>query len=239
VSSGLFNLAVTDRAHLDPQLPEFLRLFRVDLVLDVGANTGAFAQELLAAGYSGRIVSFEPLTKAHADLVAASSENPRWIADERCALGAGRSRQTIHIAGNLESSSLLEMLPAHLRAAPRSRYVGSETVPVFTLDEIAANHVEAATSPFLKIDAQGFEDQVLQGAAALLPRITGLQVEMALVPLYEGGPLFEPLLARINSLGFELWWLQPGFTDPETGRALQLDAIFFRQRELEPRHPAA
>jgi hypothetical protein len=46
-------------------------------------------------------------------------------------------------------------------------------------------------------------------------------------------------LARINSLGFELWWLQPGFTDPETGRALQLDAIFFRQRELEPRHPAA
>lgn len=237
MSSSLPQSVPTGRHHLDPKLPEFLRVFRIDLVLDVGANTGEFARELFAAGYDSQIVSFEPLTKAHAALVAASAGNPKWIVAERCALGAERSQQTLHIAGNLESSSLLEMLPAHLEGAPRSHYVGLEVVPVFTLDEIAASHVAAAAAPFLKIDVQGFEDRVLQGAAKLLPRIKGLQVEMSLVPLYDSAPLFEPFLARIHSLGFELWWLRPGFTDPVTGRALQLDAIFFRRHD--PAHLAS
>lgn len=225
--------------YVDPKLPEFLRSFEIDLVLDVGANTGQFAQELFTAGFRGRIVSFEPLAKAHAQLVRAGAENPRWTVAPRCALGAARGEQTLHIAGNLESSSLLEILPAHVRAARRSGYVDAETVSVYTLDEIATDYLAAATAPFLKIDVQGFEEQVLQGAAAILPKVKGLQAEMSLVPLYKGEPLFEPLLARIRSLGFELWWLRPGFTDPKTGRALQLDAIFFRPPDSEQRTPEA
>lgn len=219
--------------YIDPKLPGFLQRFGVDLFLDVGANTGECAKELLAGGYAGRILSFEPLSEAHAQLLVASTQNPLWLVADRCALGAERGEQTLHIAGNLQSSSLLDMRPAHLEAAPHSRYVGSETVPVFTLDEVAAGEVSAASAPFLKIDVQGFENRVLEGAKAILPKLVGLQLELSLVPLYDGEPLFDSLLSQVMSLGFELWWVRPGFSDPGTGRALQMDAIFFRRETVE------
>jgi FkbM family methyltransferase len=222
--------SATCRPHADPKLHELLAAFGIDLVLDVGANTGEFARELFAAGYEGRIVSFEPLSRGHRALLAASAGNANWILAERCALGARRGEQLLHIAGNLESSSLLEILPSHVRSAPRSKYVDSELVSVIPLDEIAHEYVETASAPFLKIDVQGFEEQVLQGATTTLPKVKGLQLEMSLIPLYEGAPLFESLLARAKSLGFELWWLTSGFTDPETGRLLQLDGIFFHSQ---------
>ncbi len=218
----------TASLYMDPKLPEFLRLFDIDLVFDVGANVGQFAQELIAAGYAGRIVSFEPLTEAHAELERSSQDHGPWVAAERCALGAETGEAIINIAGNLQSSSLLPMLDGHVQAAPRSRYVGAEAVPVRTLDDTGAEHAASARAPFLKIDVQGFEDRVLQGATRLLPKIRGVQVEMSLVPLYDGEPGFEWLLSRLRALGFDLWWIRPGFIDDSTGRALQVDGVFFR-----------
>ena len=46
--------------------------FNIDLVLDVGANQGQFASEIRRSGYTGNIVSFEPLSKAHSKLLKAS-----------------------------------------------------------------------------------------------------------------------------------------------------------------------
>lgn len=218
----------TCHRHADPKLPEFLRAFGIDLVLDVGANTGEFARELFAAKYQGRIVSFEPLARAYPVLLANSAQNPNWIVAERCALGEERGEKLLHIAANLESSSLLEMLPAHLRSAPKSCYVDSELVSLVPLDEIAQEYIDSASATFLKIDVQGFEERVLQGATATLPKVRGMQLEMSLIPLYEGAPRFEDLLGRAKALGFDLWWLKAGFTDPETGRLLQVDGIFFR-----------
>jgi hypothetical protein len=81
---------------------------------------------------------------------------------------------------------------------------------------------------FLKIDVQGFEPQVLEGAARLLDRTQGVQLELSLAPLYEGQTLFLPLVDWLAKKGFELWALIPGFIDNKTGRMLQVDGIFFR-----------
>src|SRR5690242_20492587 len=51
---------------------------RIDTVIDVGANTGQYASALRKAGYTGRIISFEPLSEAYAELEKKSRPDPKW-----------------------------------------------------------------------------------------------------------------------------------------------------------------
>src|SRR5580704_2367040 len=62
--------------------------FEIDLVLDIGANCGQFAQQCRANGYRGEIISFEPASSAHASLVLAAAADPLWTVADRVALGA-------------------------------------------------------------------------------------------------------------------------------------------------------
>ena len=93
-------------------------------------NTGQFVQDLRASGYHGHIISFEPLSDAHATLVATAAADPLWDVVERCAAGASDGSAEINIAGNSYSSSLLPMLDLHRKAAPGSAYKGTETCRV-------------------------------------------------------------------------------------------------------------
>lgn len=210
------------------RLATMLAHHQIDLVFDIGANTGQFAKNLRAAKYAQRIVSFEPLAAAHRQLVKASQHDPAWEIAERKAVGGTEGTAVLHIAGNSVSSSLLKMLPGHVEAAPDSNYVDSESVELTTLDKIAARHIGTSTSQFIKIDTQGTEDQVLDGATATLQRAKGLQLELSLIPLYEGQELFNSLDTRLRSQGFCLWAVEPVFSDPHTGRMLQIDATYFR-----------
>ena len=109
------------------QLVASLRKFDIDLVLDVGANKGQFASEIRHCGYAGRIVSFEPLSQAHGQLLQSSVGDSMWEAYTRCALGDHNGGVEINIAGNSESSSILPMLESHLSAAPESAHQGKYT----------------------------------------------------------------------------------------------------------------
>jgi FkbM family methyltransferase len=205
-----------------------LERFGIDLVLDVGANAGQFAREIRAFGFAGRIVSFEPLSDAHRLLLEAAADDDQWQVHPRCALGDRDGEITINVSANSVSSSLLPMTGAHVGAAGASAYVGRETVPLFRLDAAAHAYLAAARHPFLKIDTQGFEWQVLDGAAESLPRFRGVLCELSLVELYEGQHLWRDVIERLERGGFTLWNVQPGFADPRDGRTLQIDAVFFR-----------
>lgn len=210
------------------QLVASFRKFDIDLVLDVGANKGQFASEIRGYGYAGRIVSFEPLSQAHGQLLRSSAGDPMWDAYPRCALGDHNGEVEINIAGNSESSSILPMLESHRSAAPESAYQGKEIVPINTLDAVAGQYLKDARAPFLKIDTQGFEWHVLDGARDILPHIKGILVELSLVPLYEGQHLWRDVIDRLETAGFTLWAFQPVFSDRSQGRSLQVDGIFYR-----------
>ncbi|MEH2342465.1 MAG: FkbM family methyltransferase [Nostoc sp.] len=201
---------------------------QIDLVLDVGANTGQYYNFLRELGYSGKVVSFEPLSDAYSQLAKMSKKHPAWQIAPRTAIGNSEGEISINISGNSQSSSLLPMLDSHKTACPESNYIGTETVNITHLDYIAPHYITAHNKVFLKLDVQGFEQQVLEGAKGILPQIKGIQLEMSLVQLYQGEPLFREMLDYMVQIGYSLHWLKPTFTDTNTGKLLQLDGIFFK-----------
>jgi FkbM family methyltransferase len=203
-------------------------LLGIDLLVDVGANVGQFATLCRTHGYRGSILSFEPSSAAHRELLKTAAVDPLWTVADRMALGAVSGEVEINIAANSLSSSILPMLDSHLSAAPQSHYIQRERVIMRRLDDVLPEDAESCTI-FLKLDVQGFEPQVLSGAAHTLSRTSAVQLEMSLLPLYEGEHLLSQMSAAMNARGFELWDIEPSFRDTATGRLLQVDGIFTRQ----------
>lgn len=202
---------------------------RVTVVLDVGANIGQFARLIRKAGYSGKIISFEPLSDAHAKLLIAAQYDPLWTIAPRCALGATHGKFQINIAANSESSSILNMLERHSASAPQSSYVGKETVTMTTLDDVLDGEpdlVDAAIA--LKLDTQGYEAEVLAGLDKWSDNVEVIMTEMSLVALYQGQAEFLDLFRMIEDRGYRCISIEPGFIDPRTYEVLQVDAIFER-----------
>lgn len=212
------------------QLVTQLQSRRVHVVFDVGANSGQFATGLRRATYKGHIVSFEPLSEPFSLLESKASKDPLWDC-RQCALGNFDGTIAINVAGNAgASSSVLPMLKSHQDAFPPANYIGTADVPIRRLDSVAPEFLQPTDVSFLKIDVQGFEKQVLAGGQSTLNEgCVGMQLELSILPLYEGGMLIREALDLAYSMGFTLTGLLPGFTDVRNGRILQADGIFFRE----------
>jgi FkbM family methyltransferase len=228
---GLFravglNISKLSNKHSDP--PSALQHHKIELIYDIGANTGQYAMNARREGYNAQIVSFEPLPEAHAQLLINAKDDPHWIIHKRVALGASKGSAMINVSKNSYSSSILPMLSTHSSAAPESIYVAQVETEVATLDSIFNQYRTKNEKTFLKIDTQGFETEVLKGAKESLPSITGVQLELSIVPLYEGQDLYRYFLDFFEQRGFVLWSILPAFGDSKTGQLLQFDAIFIR-----------
>jgi len=172
----------------DAQLAQVLRRFGIGLVIDIGANTGQHSTGLRQIGYSGRIVSFEPLADAWATLNIVAAGDPGWTVAPRGAIGEREGEIVINIAGNSASSSVLDMLDSHRGAASDSAYVGKESVPSSQLYTVAVTLLAGTPRLYVKIETQGYEAQVLAGGTATIAAAAAVQVELSLTPLYAGQP---------------------------------------------------
>lgn len=199
----------------------------IDTVVDVGANTGQFAELLRRSGFTGRIHSVEPLQSAYDTMTAASRRDAAWTV-QRAAVSAEPGTLVMNVSGNSVSSSVLPMLERHANAAPAAQYVGQEEAVATTVDEIVSSYDLDPERALLKIDVQGYEREVLDGAAKTLSSFRAVRTEMSLVPLYEGQALMPEIVDHLSRRGFDLWFVEPGFTEPDTRRLLQLDGVFFR-----------
>ena len=208
--------------------PHWLRKLSIDLLIDVGANTGQYAARLRELGFSGAIVSFEPQSAAFHQLKKRAMRDGRWRAIN-CGLGEEAGEMPLYLAGNSLSSSLLPMLERHVEALPESAYTGvSEIVPIRRLDAMLADEARFA-SALLKIDAQGYEIPILRGSTYLLGCVKLLEMEISLVQLYEGQALLQDMWNEVVGLGFEPVWIERGFVDHAQCQALQIDALFVRK----------
>ena len=120
-----------------------LRANNVNLIFDVGANTGQFGVLMREIGFDGKILSFEPLSEARESLLKISRNDSMWQVALQSAIGEENGEIEINIAGNSQSSSVLDMLDTHVRAAPDSKYIGKEKVALRKLDTIAPDYMDS------------------------------------------------------------------------------------------------
>ena len=82
----------------------------------------------------------------------------------------------------------------------------------------------------LKIDSQGYEDLILDGAKEFLNKVVGVQIELSLLELYDGQMLFDKMYKKMSDMGYVLMHISPSFVSPKTGQLLQFDGLFFKQQ---------
>lgn len=203
----------------------------IDLVLDVGANVGMFARDLKNSGYTGRLISFEPLSKAYAALERKAKADSNWQTINM-ALGSEDCEQTINISDTDTSSSLLEATSLAMAAHPQTRKVSTELIQVRKLDSIFDSLNAKGSNIWLKVDTQGYEMEVLRGAERSLESVSLLQLEMAFLPLYDGQTLFSELYEWVQDHGFRLGSFESMSWHPQTGDLLWLDGIFHRSQSV-------
>lgn len=119
----------------------------------------------------------------------------------------------------------------HLEAAPESKYTHQETVPLITIDSTYNQYCNQDDNLFLKVDTQGYEWSVLDGATETLAKCKGVSLELSLVSLYKGQKLWSDCESRLRKLGLFIYSIQPCFVDLNTGQTLQVNGLFFKTQD--------
>jgi FkbM family methyltransferase len=183
-----------DRVFEAARLRELLRLLRVDCVIDVGANRGQYASDLRVLGYTGEIISFEPVASEYEKLCDCFRKDRRWRG-HRLALGSENKTAQMNVIMNMTvMSSLLKPI------VPQS-HVNHETVEVRRLDDVLTT---PANRCFLKIDAQGYDQEVFKGASGIMSKIVGMQTEVYVKPRYASASHYLDDLRLYEEAGFRL-----------------------------------
>ena len=120
------------------------------------------------------------------------------------------------------------MLPSHVSSAPDSSYIGKEKIEQITLDSVFDEIYSENDHVYLKIDTQGYEKKILEGAAKSLASIDTLQLEMSFIPLYEGEALFCELYEYLYGRGYRLIALEEVLADQKSCQLQQVDGLFHR-----------
>ena len=182
---------------------EILEDIKFDYVIDVGANRGQFALLATLLNPNVKVMCFEPIPSEFKVLTNIFSKNKNVTAQD-VAIGNQKDGQgVLHISNWKDSSSMLPIGELQETYYPGTSEVDSINVKLTTLDS-AAEDVKIPKNTLVKIDVQGFELQVLQGAVSTLKKVQFVLVESSKVELYEGQALFSDVDQFLTQHGFGL-----------------------------------
>jgi FkbM family methyltransferase len=197
----------------------------IDVVLDVGANAGQYGEGLRELGFRGRLVSLEPVAEAFAELERRAADDGAWDT-VRVAASDFDGELALNITDDSRSSSVLarnERFSDKAGWAPKE----SRQVAARRLDGLLGELLRPDERAYLKLDVQGYERHVLDGAGAALARFEAIELELSVTPLYEGQPSLTEMLPLLAERGFRPVCLEPILLDDE-GLLMELDGLFAR-----------
>lgn len=166
-----------------------------DTVFDVGAFRGDFARACRTEWPHCTVLSFEPLEPKPAD-VDQAGDFWQWYA-----IALGNQTEVVEMHRNVfvPSSSVLPMAQLHEQAFPYTKGAEVVRVPMSAISEFGEMIVPPA---LLKIDVQGYEEQVLKGAGEWLTAFRAVVLEVSWQTLYHGAPTPAALAKHLSSAGF-------------------------------------
>jgi FkbM family methyltransferase len=200
-----------------------------DSVLDIGAARGSHTLIFHQLFPDAEIHAFEPLPQSAQQLAARVQGLDRikvwpWALSDQ----NGRTRMHLGGSGFLNSSSLLTMLPEHARLWPGSASPNFLDVDTRRLDDVIPP--DRYKRILIKMDVQGAERLVLRGGKQTFGSAAVVVSEVSFQPLYEGGVLFDELLAEFCQLGFQFRGMLGQASAPSgDGSIVQADAVFLRK----------
>ena len=204
----------------------------INSIIDVGANSGQFAEEIFKNNFNGSILSFEPLKLEHSVLLdkQIKIKKNNWEIAQRCGLGSSEKKSNINISGMRQSSSILDISKIHTDLYPDSVNVDKEEIDIFPLDNFYNKIINMEKNILLKIDTQGYELEILKGAEQTLKYIEAIYAEVSLVELYKNQPLFDEIFKYIKKSGFSVWSVDRAVGNNLTGQTYQLDIFFIKNQ---------
>ena len=210
-------------------LRAILQRVDVNLVLDVGAHRGGYRDLLRMSGYGGEIVSFEPVAASVAALRDRAADDPAWRV-HHLALGREPGTATLNVARESNFTSFLQPNAFSVERFGGSAVDRQETVEVARLDAVFGELTAHVASPrvLLKTDTQGWDLEVIEGAAGVLEHVVALQAELSVRPIYEDSTSWLDVLGRLAELGFRPAQLTSVGRDDALG-LLELDCLLVRQ----------
>ena len=140
------------------------------VVMDAGANSGVFSVQQARRG--ARVYSFEPNPDCFRRLCKAVAANgvDHLVTASNCALGSRPGRATLSVPQGVTTMGSIR--PAWSTGGG----AGDVSVELETIDGAIGRHGIARVD-LLKIDVEGFEIDVLEGAAPALDRVDRVVVE--------------------------------------------------------------
>ena len=211
---------------LGPHLRTLFSALEIDYVLDVGAHHGGFGRFLRNIGYRGSIISFEPVPENYRVLCAAAQRDPKWRTVP-FALGNKDATASFNVARISQFSSFLE--PSTYSREQFGAASGTDRVIDVELRRLSSILDELVGDPeshrfFLKMDTQGYDMNVLDGAGASLERVRGIQTEVSVKAIYDEMISYDVAITRLQALGFELTGLFPVTRDRDL-RVVEFDCV--------------
>ncbi len=189
------------------------------VVFDVGANVGQTVEKIKACLPLAEIHSFEP-SPATFELLRNNSARFRGVHLWNYGVGASNAKLPFHENTHSDMSSFLEMTDLGW-----GQSMGTTLVEVVTLDEFCAKHGLTGIH-ILKSDTQGYDFEVLKGAAGLMARnqINLIFFEVMFSEMYRGSASFDQIFRFLLDHNFALVTFY-GFHFQQ-GRASWTDALF-------------
>lgn len=220
---GIYKIPKNEKGKYFPKYQKWMNNWKVNTIIDVGANTGQFAKEIKHIFPNASIFCIEPIPDVYKQLKDNLKKEKQAVSFN---LGLAQKDGEMEFYENAFSQSSSVLKPdGHEKYFPETKDYKKITVKTITADKLFED-INLVPPILYKIDVQGFELQVLKGSEELLKKCDYIKIELSFVKLYENQALFNDVYQFLISRGFKLVGFTHIITDVKTGLPLQVDGYF-------------